>query len=181
MDLSRKLEATVKNCSDLADDFLDFFTGKINKIRKELEHYPLYKLQEKIEQQFSQFERLSEDDVRKLVLKAKPTNCPSDPMPANLLKKHINILLPLITRIVNLSLSNGEFAECWKVSIIRPLIKKKGLECILKNYRPVSNLSFISKLVERACLDQFMSFIENNKLLPSYQSAYRYSISEADE
>ena len=97
---------------DLADDFLDFFTGKINTIRKEQEHFPLYRLQEKIEQQFSQFERLSEDDVRKLVLKAKSTNCPSDPMPANLIKKHINILLPLITRIVNLSLSNGEFAEC---------------------------------------------------------------------
>ena len=67
-----------------------------------------------------------------------------------------------------------EFDKCWKVSITRPLIKKERVRMYFKELPPrESNLSFISKLVERACLDQFMSFIENNKLLPSYQSAYR--------
>ena len=61
--------------------------------------------------------------------------------------------------------------------MIRPLIKKKGLECILKNYRPVSNLSFVSKLIERVSLQQCMAYIEMKRLLLSYQSAYRKGFS----
>ena len=48
---------------------------------------------------------------------------------------------------------------------------------ILKNYRPVSNLSFISKIVEKCALNQFMKYLESNRLLPSYQSAYRRGFS----
>ena len=119
-------------------------TTSVSITRSDLEHYPLY------QQRFRKFNVLSQAAVRTVVLKAKPTNCTSGPVPTKLLKEHIDTLLPIITRIVNLLLSNGQFAECWKVPIIKPLVKKKGLECILKNYRPVNNLSFISKLVERA-------------------------------
>ena len=55
--------------------------------------------------------------------------------------------------------------------------KKERTGMYPKNYRLVSNLSFISKLVERACLDQFMSCIESSELLPSYQSAYHKGFS----
>jgi hypothetical protein len=65
----------------------------------------------------------------------------------------------------------------WKTAIIRPLLKKNGLEAILKNYRPVSNLSYISKIVEKCALKQFMEYLEKHKLLPDYQSAYRRGFS----
>ena len=114
-----------KTDKELADDFLNFFIGKINKIRSDLEHYPLYQLEDKIQQRFRKFDGLSQAAVRTLVLKAKPTNCTSDPVPTKLLKGHIDTLLSIITRIVNLSLSNGQFAEYWKVSIIKLLVKRK--------------------------------------------------------
>ena len=57
--------------------------------------------------------------------------------------------------------------------VIKPLLKKKGLPLELKNYRPVSNLSFLSKILEKAAMNQINEHIESNKLLPAYQSAYR--------
>ena len=74
---------------------------------------------------------------------------------------------------MNLSLSHGVFAESWKTSIVKPLVKKVGLKLIFKNYRPVSNLKFLAKLVEKCMLLQFNEHCSLNSLLPSYQSAYR--------
>ena len=52
--------------------------------------------------------------------------------------------------IVNLSLTTGVFPTSCKSSIVVPLIKKNGLDCeVIKNYRPVSNLSFLSKIIEK--------------------------------
>ena len=69
------------------------------------------------------------------------TTCSSDPFPTRLLMSHIHILL----HIVNLCLTTGDFPISCKSSIVIPLIKKPGLDReMLKNYRPVSNLSFLS-------------------------------------
>ena len=82
-------------------------------------------------------------------------SCELDAMPTTLLKKIIDKCIPHITKIVNISLTEGIFSEKWKTSIVRQLLKKVGLELINKNYRPVSNLSFLSKLVEKCVLLQF--------------------------
>ena len=61
----------------------------------------------------------------------------------------------------------------WKVAVIRPLLKKIGLELTISIYRPVSNLTFLSKVVEKAALNQLVAHFYNNNLMPDYQSAYR--------
>ena len=146
----------------LAEEFISFFLGKIAKIRDELDKFPTYDYEGKVDLQLTHFCKLSEEEVKILILQAKSTTCLSDPIPSSLLKQHLDVLLPLITRMVNISLGSGTFAKQWKESVIRPLIKKKGLDCVLKSYRPVSNLSFISKIVEKSCLNQFMSYLESN-------------------
>ena len=159
---------------ELADDFVDFFMVKIDKIRKELEQYPLYHPGRKdMVIQFNTFNPVTEQVVFKIVSSSKATTCPSDPIPTKLVKQHLETLILFITRIVNSSLQSGQFVSSWKKAVIRPLLKKKGLDCIMKNYRPVSTLPFLSKIVEKCCLEQFMHFIESNRLLPTYQSAYR--------
>ena len=71
-------------------------------------------------------------------------------------------------------MATSVFASNWKEAIVLPLIKKSNLDRnILKNYRPISNLSFISKLTEKAALSQLCPYFENNHLLPPYQNAYR--------
>ena len=65
-------------------------------------------------------------------------------------------------------------ANRWKTAIIKPILKKAGLDLICKNYRPVSNLSFLSKILEKcALLHTFNNHSTVNNLLLDYQLAYR--------
>ena len=123
------------------------------------------------------FDVVTENEICKLISSSKSTTCNSDPIPTKLLKQHLNTLVPLISKIITCSLQDGKFALQWKTAIIKPLLIKQGLELVMKNYRPVSNLSFLSKVTEKCCLNQFANFIEEHTLLPSYQSAYRKGFS----
>ena len=57
--------------------------------------------------------------------------------------------------------------------VVTPLLKKQGLELVFKNFRPISNLSLVSKLTERVAADQIQSYLNEHDLFPSLQSAYR--------
>ena len=81
--------------------------------------------------------------------------CELDAIPTNLIKDILSAVLKTIMQIVNMSLTTGIFPLDWKKPIIRPLIRKAGLELSKKNYRPVSNLCFLSKLVEYCILNNF--------------------------
>ena len=96
-----------------------------------------------------------------------------DILPTKILKSFLKELLPLVTKLVNLSLKQGIFPSKWKQAIVRPLLKKVGLELEFANYRPVSNLAFLSKLIEKAVLFRLNVHVDNNNLLPKNQSAYR--------
>ena len=66
----------------------------------------------------------------------KSKSCKIDPIPTYIYKHLIPSVLPTVTKIVNLSLSEGEFCNKWKVAVVQPLLKKVGLEPIKPNYRP---------------------------------------------
>ena len=85
----------------------------------------------------------------------------------------IDEFLPLTTEIINTSLTLGVMPLSLKNAVIRPLLKKFGLELIMKNYRPVSNLSFLGKLIESAVITQFINHMNNNNLQDDKQSAYK--------
>ena len=80
---------------------------------------------------------------------------------------------PIITSIVNKSLSPTEMPPVLKQAIIRPLIKKPGLEPVLKNYRPVSSPAYVSKVIEEATCQQIAEHIEKSSLPDPLQSAYK--------
>ena len=97
-----------------------------------------------------EFKSVSEDEVGKVIGASPSSSCSLDPLPTWMLKKCLSTLLPIITLIVNLSLKSGEFCSSLKRAYVTPLLKKADLDPdIFKNFRPVSNLSFISKLIER--------------------------------
>ena len=82
--------------------------------------------------------------------------------------------MDILTEIIKKSFDQNYFSDKWKTAILRPLLKKKSdLELKESNYRPVSNLSFISKLVEHAALDHFNYHQEYNQITPTHQSAYK--------
>jgi len=76
--------------------------------------------------------------------------------------------------MVNASLYEGHLPVLQKKAVVTPLLKKLSSDVHdLKNYRPVSNLSFISKLVKRAAVKQLVDYIEVNELTSELQSTYR--------
>ena len=81
--------------------------------------------------------------------------------------------LPFIKKVVDKSVDEGIFVTSEKQSLIHPRIKKPDLDQdILANYRPVANLTFLSKILERAILDQLMDVLKQNNIIPAHQSAY---------
>ena len=64
--------------------------------------------------------------------------------------------------MINLFLLSGHVPENWRTAVVFPLLKKPGLDLVYKNFRPVSNLSFISKVVEKAALQQLLVHCEKN-------------------
>ena len=85
----------------------------------------------------------------------------------------LDALLPVITNMVNASLSTSHFPDNWKEAIINPLFKKGAFDFAYKNLRPVNNLQFVSKITERAVFDQLYAHIMKNELFPELQSTYR--------
>lgn len=116
----------------------------------------------------------SVEEIQLLVGKSSSKACPLDPLPTWLLKEHLGPLLPAITRIINLSLETGVVPARMKETRVIPLIKKPSLDHEEpKNFRPVSNLSFLSKLTERVVLARLLDHVSRNGLLETFQSAYR--------
>ena len=120
------------------------------------------------------FTAVCEDDVKKIILSSPTKSCSLDPWPTFLVKQYLDILRVPITKIVNLSLSTGEFPERFRAAVVTPLHKKPSLpKDVLGNYRPVSGLSFISKVIERIVAKQMNTHIVDNGLENTYQSACR--------
>ena len=114
------------------------------------------------------------NDVSALIRKFAQKPCPLDPMLTSLVVGCLDVLLPVISRIINLSLTCGHFSEEWKEALVTPILKKPGLDPTqLNNHRPVSNLDFISKLTECADFDQIHNHMSRLALYPTSPSAHR--------
>ena len=109
------------------------------------------------------------------IIKLSPVkSCELDHLPTWLLKECKAELVPLITDIVNISLRESMIPKSLKTALIRPLLKKTGLDSdILKNDRPVSNLTFISKVIEKVISGRLNEHLIINSLFDPLQSAYR--------
>ena len=82
------------------------------------------------------FKLLTEGDVSAIIKKSTKKSCKLDPMPTQLVVDCLDQLLPVITTIVNCSLSQGVFPEAWKDALFKPLLKKPGVLTICQN-KPV--------------------------------------------
>ena len=89
-------------------------------------------------------------------------------------KACLDILSPFITLMCNASIQEGTLPASQKEAIVIPALKKFGLDTHdMKNYRPISNLSFMSKVVEKLIFEQLSVYLVENKLFPKLQSGFR--------
>ena len=98
----------------------------------------------------SELAPVTAEEVERMIGLSPNKSCQLDPAPTWLVKDMRTLLSPPIAGLFNLSLATGCFPTEFKKAVVRPRLKKTGLDTSeRKNYRPVSNLSFLSKLLER--------------------------------
>uniref|UniRef100_A0A8C9TJG9 Reverse transcriptase domain-containing protein n=1 Tax=Scleropages formosus TaxID=113540 RepID=A0A8C9TJG9_SCLFO len=104
----------------------------------------------------------------------KSNTCPLDPIPTKLLKAAVSVLTEPIVNIVNTSLLNGCVPKALKIAVIRPLLKKSDLDsnnpC---NYRPISSLLFLSKILEKIVTSQIVKYLNHHNIFEKFQSGFR--------
>ena len=95
-----------------------------------------------------------------------------DKLPGRFLKDGAKILSKPISEICNLSISHGIFPNACKVAKLKPIFKKDK-KVDPSNYRPISLLLLISKIIEKVVLAQTNEFLSANKILYNYQFGFR--------
>lgn len=170
------------NLDNIANKFADFFESRIEDLREELDSLPLNEFSINCrsiandlgEQRLLQFSLISVSDTLRYVKKLNKTFCLLDPVDVSKILPEFECAAPFITAIINKCFDQGVFPLSEKRAIVRPLLKKATLDReVLSNYRPVSNLSFLSKILEHAILDQLEPHLVKNLIIPQFQSAYR--------
>ena len=149
-----------------------------DKIKTPLSKLPLINLNplslpDKSPLSFSSFKLVSVDEIKQLILSSQKYTCLLDPVPSHLLPHCTDSITPIITCIVNLSLSSGVFPKHFKSALVKPLLKISNLDPNdLKNYRPILNLSFLSKLIDRVIAARLSLHLSSHNLMSKLQSVY---------
>ena len=161
----------------LAEQFNEYFVTKIEKLRSKLDCTVSVSMditrEEKCLCSFTDFKTISKTDIHQIIVGFPTNSCQLNPLPTKMVKE-IDILTRVITDIANGSLAGGEFPTELKLSFVRPSIKKLNVGSDqFPNYRPISNLAFLSKTIERTAVSQMEPYLVGNDLYPKIQSAYR--------
>ena len=174
-DLQRKDRATPPSTSDISAETLSgFFQDKVRAVRDDTSTADAPTFTNLTDASFTSFQPCSMEEVRKLLIRSPPESCSLDPLPTSILREFLDELLPFICTMYNVSLQHGLLPESQKEAIVTPILKKHDLDPDdAKSYRPISNLTFISKVIERIVASQLTDYLQMNKLLPDHQSAYR--------
>lgn len=166
----------------LANSFIQFFKDKIINIQNNLpslisERTNCFSMLDHLTRpncSLESFKPTTCDELLLISKKLSSKSCSLDPIPSSLLKDHYGILLPVICNIINLSLENGYVPPSLKVAVLKPLLKKSSLNHeVLANYRPISNLKVVSKMIEKIVAVQLNTYLSENDLHEPFQSAYK--------
>ena len=116
--------------------------------------------------------KLSENKVLKIILKIDISKAAGvGKLSGQFLRDADEILSRPIFKIGNLSISRGVFLDACKIANLRPTYKK-GKKTVLSNYRPISLLPIISKVIERIVYDQANKFLSEDNVLYNFPSEF---------
>ena len=165
--------------NELCYEFANHFTDKIQRTCTSISsHLPISSLpciciSKPIPYYFSKFYMPSIFTIYNLISKSYSSHS-SDPINLAVFKKLNYTLSPYILDIIIISLNYGIFPTSFKHAISSPILKKSLLDPnIIANYHPISQLPFLSKILERIVAIQFNRYIAENKLYDIYQNAFR--------
>ena len=175
--------------SELANTLVDCYETKLNTLRTNLTPKtddPLNLLKNALDRwekkdqfQIFKFRKISILETSQLVSRlGNTTSCGHDKIDSMTVKLILPLILIPLNHIINTSLSQNKFAMKWKLSKVVPLLKDKTSNRLdPTEYRPISLLSTVSKVVERAAQLQLLKYFEDTEQLNHSGHAYRASLS----
>ncbi|KAJ0050778.1 hypothetical protein NL108_005914 [Boleophthalmus pectinirostris] len=154
------------------NEFAVFFNDKVQGIKNAINSTTqITSMQPQRHLELNHFARVTDKTVLEIVTSLSSSTCCLDMLPTRFLKSVLNSLLSPLTHIVNMSLQSGTFPNALKTAVIKPLLKKSSLDAtVLNNFRPISNLPFFGKVLEKAVL---MNFLQMNNSFDVFQSGCR--------
>ena len=161
---------------ELTQTFSEFFKNKIENLCNKLpmpneDAYCVPPVKPLV---LSEFSCATPEEIFNIISTSSNSSCLLDAIPTKLLKSCADILVEPITNLINRALIEGSFPQQFKSASVRPLLKKYNLpENDYNSYRPISNLSFISKVLERVVFNRLSNHIQSFSMFPPFQSAYR--------
>jgi hypothetical protein len=168
-----------------SNDFLNFFNDKITTIRGKLDEITPTISEEQAQAikpipnlnpltSLNQLTAVNQEEVTSTFMSSTSSTCILDPIPTKLLKEILPLIIDSILTIINNSLESGYVPLFFKTAVIKPLLKKHNLDPdLLANYRPISNLPFLSKILERVVVKQLCCHLQDNNLFETFQSGFR--------
>ena len=163
------------------NEFASFFTAKIQNIRQAvsatlpgtggvLSFCP----PKPNSNTLTQFDPINDKNLQDIIQHLKSSSCSLDILPAGFFKKVSDCMIPDLLQIVNTSLLSGVFPQAIKTAVIKPLLKKRTLDTlVMNNYRPISNLPILSKIIEKAVFQQLNNYLIINGCFDVFQSGFR--------
>ena len=167
-----------KDPLSLANSFNKFFVDKVSDIRSSLPSSPNHiadycQSPSANHFQLSGFDPTTTDELRSLIKKHGIKTSTNDPLPAFLIEENLELLLPYLCTLVNLSLSTSSFNGLKEAHVV-PILKALELNNeIFKNFRPISLLSFVSKLTERVVHTRVNTYLSYHDLHTPSQFGYK--------
>ena len=166
---------THTNSEDMSNCFNDFFVNIGNSVEAKIPN---------VDTQFTDFLKnrnnfslflkpVNEDELKTMISNlATSKSCGPNSVPTHILKTNFEFLVSPLKHIINLSFTEGCFPQLLKLSEVCPIFKKKDKnKC--ENYRPISLLSNLSKLFERAMHTRIYEFLESHSVFSNLQFGFR--------
>jgi exonuclease III len=176
-----RLDADLASHHTLSQDLQQFFIDKVENISLDISRlvqspasgHCLYD-QCCFTHQLNSFIPVTAAEVKHAIINSPMKSSGSDFIPTSLLLKCIDTVIDPITRLFNMSLKTGVFPDTFKSARITPVLKKSGADPqLFSNYRPISNLNFLGKVLERIVLQQLNKHLDTEPNFNIYQSGFK--------
>lgn len=176
-EIELKEEGVKYTGKDAAEKLADFFENKPKKLRRQPQPDRVWDLlRGRVGRSSGSWDlkEISEDDLRKVIDRLKPKKSVGPDGISYLMIKQFKFeILPILLKIINKSVTGGQFVQEWKVGRIIPLYKGKGSRVDTKSYRPITLTSSIGRVIEMVVREQLETYLEENNILSPGQYGFR--------
>jgi len=169
----------VSDRSDVAEGFNTFFSEIGEQLQEKIpqtDKDPLDYMRDDIELQLDEFELTTQNELSNIIKNMKNVGAGADGINAKIFKGTYHAILVHILHLMNLCLQKGVFPKKLKIAVIKPAYKA-GRKDVFGNYRPISMLPYISKVLEKIIHNRLMSYFIPNNMISEDQYGFQTGLS----